>query len=212
MGDEDFYIDLLFYHLRLRAFVVIELKKGKFKPEYAGKLNFYCTVVNDRLKQPTDQPTIGPDPLSGAQPPAGRVQLCRNRQTHRHFHLRTHPRSAQGHEVRLTAEEIEAELSEVAKQTEAKRTKGKRGGKVREAVARYGAAGIRIVDQPFDATDGADTPFGRRWGGDVAKLTPAHLAAIKAPARPLLWTCRTNMCCLCKRIRTHPCLCRGRGR
>ena len=59
VGDEDFYIDLLFYHLRLRAFVVIELKKGKFKPEYAGKLNFYCNVVNDRLKRPDDQPTIG---------------------------------------------------------------------------------------------------------------------------------------------------------
>ena len=59
VGDEDFYIDLLFYHLRLRAFVVIELKKGRFKPEYAGKLNFYCNVVNDRLKRPDDQPTIG---------------------------------------------------------------------------------------------------------------------------------------------------------
>jgi predicted nuclease of restriction endonuclease-like (RecB) superfamily len=59
VSDEDFYIDLLFYHLRLRAFVVIELKKGKFKPEYAGKLNFYCNVVNDRLKRPDDQPTIG---------------------------------------------------------------------------------------------------------------------------------------------------------
>lgn len=59
VGDEDFYIDLLFYHLRLRAFVVIDLKKGKFKPEYAGKLNFYCNVINDRLKHPTDQPTIG---------------------------------------------------------------------------------------------------------------------------------------------------------
>lgn len=59
VGDEDFYIDLLFYHLRLRAFVVIDLKKGKFKPEYAGKLNFYCNVINDRLKCPDDQPTIG---------------------------------------------------------------------------------------------------------------------------------------------------------
>lgn len=59
VGDEDFYIDLLFYHLRLRAFVVIDLKKGKFKPEYAGKLNFYCNVVNDRLKHQTDAPTIG---------------------------------------------------------------------------------------------------------------------------------------------------------
>jgi predicted nuclease of restriction endonuclease-like (RecB) superfamily len=59
VGDEDFYIDLLFYHLRLRAFVVIDLKKGSFKPEYAGKLNFYCNVVNDRLKHATDAPTIG---------------------------------------------------------------------------------------------------------------------------------------------------------
>lgn len=59
VGGEDFYIDLLFYHLRLRAFVVIELKKGKFKPEYAGKLNFYCNVVNDRLKHAADNPTIG---------------------------------------------------------------------------------------------------------------------------------------------------------
>jgi len=59
VGDEDFYLDLLFYHLRLRAFVVIDLKKGKFKPEYAGKLNFYCNVVNDQLKHPGDAPTIG---------------------------------------------------------------------------------------------------------------------------------------------------------
>jgi predicted nuclease of restriction endonuclease-like (RecB) superfamily len=59
VGDDDFYIDLLFYHLRLRAFVVIDLKTGPFKPEYAGKLNFYCNVVNDRLRHKDDQPTIG---------------------------------------------------------------------------------------------------------------------------------------------------------
>ena len=59
VADEDFYIDLLFYHLRLRAFIVIDLKTGKFKPEYAGKLNFYCNVVNDRLKHASDAPTIG---------------------------------------------------------------------------------------------------------------------------------------------------------
>jgi predicted nuclease of restriction endonuclease-like (RecB) superfamily len=50
VGDSDFYIDLLFYHLKLRAFVVIELKRGDFKPEYAGKLNFYCNVVDDTLR------------------------------------------------------------------------------------------------------------------------------------------------------------------
>lgn len=59
VGDEDYYIDLLFYHFRLRAFVVIDLKTGPFKPEYAGKLNFYCNVVNDRLRHETDAPTIG---------------------------------------------------------------------------------------------------------------------------------------------------------
>lgn len=59
VGDEDFYIDLLFYHLRLRAFVVIDVKKGKFTPEYAGKLNFYCNVVNDQLRHGSDGPTIG---------------------------------------------------------------------------------------------------------------------------------------------------------
>ncbi len=59
VGGEDFYVDLLFYHVRLRAFIVIELKKGAFKPEYAGKLNFYCSVINDRLKHPSDRSTIG---------------------------------------------------------------------------------------------------------------------------------------------------------
>jgi predicted nuclease of restriction endonuclease-like (RecB) superfamily len=59
VGDTEFYIDLLFYHLVLRAFIVIDLKKGAFRPEYAGKLNFYCNVINDRLRHPTDQPTIG---------------------------------------------------------------------------------------------------------------------------------------------------------
>src|SRR5437588_5575017 len=41
VGEEDYYLDLLFYHIRLRCFVVIELKTGEFKPEYAGKMNFY---------------------------------------------------------------------------------------------------------------------------------------------------------------------------
>ncbi len=59
VGEQDYYIDLLFYHLRLRAFVAIDLKTGDFKPEYAGKLNFYCNVVNDQLRHPEDQPTIG---------------------------------------------------------------------------------------------------------------------------------------------------------
>ncbi len=59
VGENDFYIDLLFYHLRLRCFIVIEIKKGEFKPEYAGKMNFYCNVVDDVLKHETDHQTIG---------------------------------------------------------------------------------------------------------------------------------------------------------
>ena len=59
IGEDDFYIDLLFYHLRLRCFVAIDLKRGKFKPEYAGKINFYCNVIDDHLRHASDQPTIG---------------------------------------------------------------------------------------------------------------------------------------------------------
>jgi predicted nuclease of restriction endonuclease-like (RecB) superfamily len=59
VGAEDFYVDLLFYHLRLRCFVVVDLKRGPFKAEYAGKMNFYCNVLDDRLRHADDQPTIG---------------------------------------------------------------------------------------------------------------------------------------------------------
>lgn len=57
--NEDFYIDLLFYHLKLRCFVIVELKNGDFKPEYAGKLNFYISAVDDLLKHKNNQPSIG---------------------------------------------------------------------------------------------------------------------------------------------------------
>jgi predicted nuclease of restriction endonuclease-like (RecB) superfamily len=130
VGDEEFYIDLLFYHLRLRAFVVIELKKGKFRPEYAGKLNFYCNVVNDHLKHPADQPTIGlilcqersrllaEYSFAGIDKPIGisTYELTRA--------LPKELRSALP-----TVEEIEAELAEVVKQ-KPKRTGGpkKKGG------------------------------------------------------------------------------------
>jgi predicted nuclease of restriction endonuclease-like (RecB) superfamily len=59
VSDKDFYLDLLFYHLKLRCYIVVELKKGEFKPEYAGKMNFYCSVVDDQLRNENDQPTIG---------------------------------------------------------------------------------------------------------------------------------------------------------
>ena len=59
VGEQDFYIDLLFYHLKLRCFVVIELKDNDFKPEYAGKMNFYLSAVDDLVKHQSDQPSIG---------------------------------------------------------------------------------------------------------------------------------------------------------
>lgn len=59
VGGEDFYLDLLFYHLHLRCYVVIELKAGPFKPEYAGKMNFYLSAVDDNFRHPDDKPTIG---------------------------------------------------------------------------------------------------------------------------------------------------------
>lgn len=59
ISDNDYFIDLLFYHLELRSYVVIELKAGKFKPEDAGKLNFYLSAVDSQLKKPEDNKSIG---------------------------------------------------------------------------------------------------------------------------------------------------------
>lgn len=59
VGEDDFYIDLLFYHLKLRCFVVIDLKMKKFTPSDAGQLNFYLSAVDSLMKHPTDHPTIG---------------------------------------------------------------------------------------------------------------------------------------------------------
>jgi len=59
VGGDEFFIDLLFYHLKLRCYVVIELKAGKFKPEHLGQLSFYLTAVDAQLKHPHDGPTIG---------------------------------------------------------------------------------------------------------------------------------------------------------
>ena len=59
VGGQDFRIDLLFYHLKLRCFVVIDLKMGAFQPEDTGKMNFYLSAVDDLLRHPDDKPTIG---------------------------------------------------------------------------------------------------------------------------------------------------------
>jgi predicted nuclease of restriction endonuclease-like (RecB) superfamily len=66
VGKKDYRIDLLFYHTKLHAYIVLELKMGEFQPEYIGKLNFYLSAVDDMLKSSNDQPTIG-------------ILLCKNK-------------------------------------------------------------------------------------------------------------------------------------
>lgn len=59
VGGEEFFIDLLFYHVRLKCYVVVELKAHAFKPEHAGQLNFYLSALDAQVKAPDDKPTIG---------------------------------------------------------------------------------------------------------------------------------------------------------
>ena len=59
LGENEYFIDLLFFHRKLNALVAIELKIGKFKPEYAGKMNFYLNILNDKVKMPHENPAIG---------------------------------------------------------------------------------------------------------------------------------------------------------
>lgn len=59
IAENDYYIDLLFYHVKLKCYVVIELKNTKFIPEYAGKLNFFLAAIDSILKSEDDKPTIG---------------------------------------------------------------------------------------------------------------------------------------------------------
>lgn len=59
VGGQEFFIDLLLYHMRVKCFVVVELKARNFEPEHAGKLNFYLTAVDAQVRAPDDKPTIG---------------------------------------------------------------------------------------------------------------------------------------------------------
>lgn len=59
IGNEDFYLDLLFYHIKLRCYFLIELKAVKFKPDFAGQINFYLAAIDEKMRQPGDNPTIG---------------------------------------------------------------------------------------------------------------------------------------------------------
>jgi len=59
VGGDEFWIDLLFYHIKLKCYIVVELKTTKFKPEFAGQLNFYVSAIDAMLKEPNDNPTLG---------------------------------------------------------------------------------------------------------------------------------------------------------
>lgn len=59
VGNKDFFVDLLFYHLKLKSYIVVELKATEFKPEYIGKMNFYLSAVDDLIKDKNDNPSIG---------------------------------------------------------------------------------------------------------------------------------------------------------
>jgi len=59
VGDQDFQVDLLFYHLKLRCYIVVELKAVPFDPAFVGQLNLYLSAADDLLRHPDDQPTIG---------------------------------------------------------------------------------------------------------------------------------------------------------
>jgi predicted nuclease of restriction endonuclease-like (RecB) superfamily len=59
ISENDYFIDMLFYHVELRCYIIIELKSGKFRPEYAGKLNFYLTAIDSQLRNTDDNPSIG---------------------------------------------------------------------------------------------------------------------------------------------------------
>ena len=109
-----YYIDLLFYHLKLRCYCVIELKNTPFKPEYAGKMGFYLAAVDDNLKYSSDNPSIG-------------MILCKSKDKLTvEYALRenTNPIGVSSYEIQIveklpkefkgslpTVEEIEAELS-----------------------------------------------------------------------------------------------------
>ncbi len=113
VGAEEYRIDLLFYHLKLRCFIVIDLKMTPFKPEYAGKMNFYLSAVDDLLRHATDQPTIGVILCKGKERIVVEYAL-RNMQTPMGVaefrHLEEMPAEFQA--SLPTVQQIEAELSD----------------------------------------------------------------------------------------------------
>lgn len=119
VGEQDFYLDLLFYHLRLRCYVVIDLKTSNFQPKFSGKMNFYLSAVDELLRHPDDQPSIG-------------IILCKSKnQVIAEYALRdlTKPIGVSAYQLQNalpeqmkgslpTIEELEAELDAVSVETE----------------------------------------------------------------------------------------------
>lgn len=122
-GD-DFYIDLLFYHLRLRCYVVIDLKMKEFQPEYSGKMNFYISAVDDLLRHSDDQPTIGIILCRGKKKTVAEYAL---RDLNKPIGISTYklkdslPQTLQGNLP--TLEQLEIELNTVASEIEAEITR-----------------------------------------------------------------------------------------
>ena len=124
IDGDDFYIDLLFYHLRLRCYVVIDLKMKEFQPEYSGKMNFYISAVDDLLRHPDDQPTIGIILCRGKKKTVAEYAL---RDLNKPIGISTYklkdslPQTLQGNLPSL--EQLEIELNTVASEMEAEITR-----------------------------------------------------------------------------------------
>ncbi len=124
IDGDDFYIDLLFYHLRLRCYVVIDLKMKEFQPEYSGKMNFYISAVDDLLRHPDDQPTIGIILCRGKKKTVAEYAL---RDLNKPIGISTYqlkdslPQTLQGNLP--TLEQLEIELDTVASEIEAEITR-----------------------------------------------------------------------------------------
>jgi predicted nuclease of restriction endonuclease-like (RecB) superfamily len=102
-GDDDYYIDLLFYHLELRSYIIIELKTTKFKPEYAGKMAFYLSQVDKKLKKDIDNNSIG-------------IILCKeskNREVQETINYITKPMGVAGYQLAENKRELPKELKAV---------------------------------------------------------------------------------------------------
>jgi predicted nuclease of restriction endonuclease-like (RecB) superfamily len=102
-GDDDYYIDLLFYHLELRSYIIIELKTTKFKPEYAGKMAFYLSQVDKKLKKDIDNDSIG-------------IILCKeskNKEVQETINYITKPMGVAGYQLAEDKKELPKELKPV---------------------------------------------------------------------------------------------------